>query len=544
MAASVVARSSPFYWQDEQPNYLLTYKDTGKMEQIGRTGVAAMHAVLISDRKILIADKAEWNEAQFDSGQSAFSVEYDIINNDYRMLPLDTNTFCSGGGFLKNGTFVSTGGGERKGGDWKARPGFQSIRLFTPCENESCQWDEYKTSSMIGNRWYPTVEQLPEGDLLIMGGSIKGAQVNTAVLNMPSIEYWPPRPEGLINFPFLNETLPYNHYPFVHTLPDGNLFVFANRQSIIYNYKRNKVVKRLPDISGNPRSYPLTAASVMLPLDPKNNYNVEILICGGSSAVKVSAKADDTCGRINLGDKEPKWEMDTFVHPRLMPDGVFLADGTVMFLNGCQRGFAGYNKRNFDPTFDPLIYDPKQPKGKRWRQGLANTDIARMYHSVALSLPDGRVWIAGSNNIDPPDPNAEYPLYPTEFRVEYFSPPYLFESSSRPLVSNVPKVLVYGAEYNLNLNLNYPLSTNHSGAPVVQVALLRSGFSTHSMHMSQRYVILKHHLEEDKQTLIIEAPPHSAIFPPGPAILHVLRDGVPAEGTYLHIADSEDDVAI
>lgn len=47
MAASVVARSSPFYWQDEQPNYLLTYKDTGKMEQIGRTGVAAMHAVLI-----------------------------------------------------------------------------------------------------------------------------------------------------------------------------------------------------------------------------------------------------------------------------------------------------------------------------------------------------------------------------------------------------------------------------------------------------------------------------------------------------------------
>lgn len=78
------------------------------------------------------------------------------------MLPLDTNTFCSGGGFLKNGTFVSTGGGERKGGDWKARPGFQSIRLFTPCENESCQWDEYKTSSMIGNRWYPTVEQLPE----------------------------------------------------------------------------------------------------------------------------------------------------------------------------------------------------------------------------------------------------------------------------------------------------------------------------------------------------------------------------------------------
>jgi hypothetical protein len=158
----------------------------------------------------------------------------------------------------------------------------------------------------------------------------------------------------------------------------------------------------------------------MLPLDPKNNYNVEILICGGSKAVKPTAKADDTCGRINFGDKEPKWEMDTFVHPRLMPDGVFLADGTIMFLNGCQRGFARYNKRNFDPTFDPLIYDRKQPKAKRWRQALATTDIARMYHSVALSPPDGPVWVAGSNNIEPANTTVEYPFYPTEFRVEYF----------------------------------------------------------------------------------------------------------------------------
>jgi hypothetical protein len=105
---------------------------------------------------------AEWNEAQFDSGQSAFSVEYDIINNDYRLLHLDTNTFCSGGGFLKNGTFISTGGGERKGRTWKALEGWQSIRHFTPCQDGECQWSEWTTQQMIGNRWYPTVEQMPE----------------------------------------------------------------------------------------------------------------------------------------------------------------------------------------------------------------------------------------------------------------------------------------------------------------------------------------------------------------------------------------------
>jgi Glyoxal oxidase N-terminus len=105
---------------------------------------------------------AEWNEAQFDSGQSAFSVEYDIIDNNYRLLHLETNTFCSGGGFLKNGTFISTGGGKRMGRTWKADIGFQSIRYFTPCDDKNCQWDEWRTQQMIGNRWYPSVEQMPE----------------------------------------------------------------------------------------------------------------------------------------------------------------------------------------------------------------------------------------------------------------------------------------------------------------------------------------------------------------------------------------------
>ena len=81
----------------------------------------------------------------------------------------------------------------------------------------------------------------------------------------------------------------------------------------------------------------------MLPLDPANDYNVEILICGGSEKMKNNAVADDTCGRINLGDENPQWEMETFVHKRLMPDGVFLPDGTIFWANGCQRGWAGKN---------------------------------------------------------------------------------------------------------------------------------------------------------------------------------------------------------
>lgn len=38
--------ASPFNWGDEQ-NVISPFAKSGKMEQIGRTGVAAMHAVLL-----------------------------------------------------------------------------------------------------------------------------------------------------------------------------------------------------------------------------------------------------------------------------------------------------------------------------------------------------------------------------------------------------------------------------------------------------------------------------------------------------------------
>jgi hypothetical protein len=393
---------------------------------------------------------------------------------------------------------------------------------------------------MTQNRWYPTVEQLPEGDLFIIGGSTKGAAVNRAEINVPSYEFWPPRPEGEVMFDFLKETMPYNLYPFVFTLPDGNLFIFADKKSIIYDYKNHKIVKRLPDMFGVHRTYPLTSGAIMLPLDPANNYNVEILICGGSEAMKATASADDTCGRINLGDENPKWEKDTFVHKRLMPDGVIMADGNVLWVNGCQRGWAGYNRRNHDPTFDPLIYTPTKSKGQRWTQGLANTDIARMYHSVALTLPDGRVWIAGSNNVDPPDVNAEYP---TEFRVEYFSPPYLFKSNTRPLVSHVPRIVTYDETFKVLINLE-EASSFEDVKGKIRVGLLRPGFSTHSQHMSQRYVFLNHKISEDLQTLEITAPPNANIYPPGQGFMYVLYDGVPSKGSEIFVEHQVGDLAI
>ena len=64
---------------------------------------------------------------------------------------------------------------------------------------------------------------------------------------------------------------------------DGNLFIFANKDSILFDYKTNKVVKNFPRMPGGARNYPTSGSSAMLPLLASDGFQkIEILICGGA----------------------------------------------------------------------------------------------------------------------------------------------------------------------------------------------------------------------------------------------------------------------
>lgn len=163
------------------------------------------------------------------------------------------------------------------------------------------------------------------------------------------------KPNGVPTyFPFIDETTDLdenNLYPFVHLLPDGNLFVFANSRSILFNPKGNKVIKEFPRLLGGSRNYPASGMSALLPLrldDKTNSQNVhaQVLVCGGArpKAFRAAEKnktylpALQDCGRLVVSDPNPQWMRENMPSRRVMGDMFILPTGDILMINGAKKG--------------------------------------------------------------------------------------------------------------------------------------------------------------------------------------------------------------
>ncbi|CAJ0830530.1 12787_t:CDS:2 [Entrophospora sp. SA101] len=492
-------------------NVVIVNAQTAKLGQwdfVGDSGISTMHGILSPNtNKVLFIERAQQITKVTINNKPSFTVEYDLDTNQYRALTTISNTFCA----EAEKTTVQ---------------GFNSIRLFDPCDDGTCDWKEYGYK-LAKNRWYPSVEQLADGSLFILGGSNVGTAENDGKKNVPSYEFYPPRGDP-VDFPFLVETLPYNLYPSVHLLPNKNLFIMANKASIILDTTTWKTAK-LPDIPGPPRHYPLTAGTTLLPLSPDNNYDPEVLVCGGSNRnpkVINDGYGEKSCGRISPLSANPKWSMEDMEYGRIMPDIVLMADGNTLILNGCSRGIAGFDIGK-DPILVPVIYKPNGVKGSRM-ETMQPSYIPRMYHSIAFTIPSSQVLVSGSN---PNSKVTETSAFPTEYRVEIFSPPFLFTGLPQPEITNAPKTLKYGQKFQIDVTIY-----KGDNKPKITSNLLNSGFVTHSTHMSQRQIFLEV-VEHNENTgkLTLKAPPGSGVAPPGPYLLFVVSDGVPSVGVWVRV---------
>lgn len=394
---------------------------------LDNAGIASMHTAVTHYNTVIFLDRTNIGRSEIDlpNGEcrenddelalkkdcTAHSVMFDPSSNSVRALWVQTDPWCSSGQFQGDGTMVQTGG------DFE---GIKKIRTLVPCgRDDECDWVEERTELSEG-RWYATNQILPDGKTQIVIG---GRDAYT-------YEFVPKRNrnEGVFYLKLLEDTNSAqgdNMYPYVHLLPSGDLYIFANRDSIVLNYKTDKVVKTFPRIPGEPRNYPSAGSSVMLPIDQASSYTVvEVLVCGGArnrafTNYRQQYPASLTCGRMVVTDNDPKWAMEDMPMPRTMGDMIILPMGEVLIINGAENGSQGWGRAS-NAVLTPVKYATYNA-GNRF-ETLAASDIPRVYHSTANLLVDGRILLAGSNT------HQYYTFtgrFPTELRIDAFSPPYL-----------------------------------------------------------------------------------------------------------------------
>lgn len=460
---------------------------------------------------------------------TAHSIEYHVLSNMFRPLTVQTDVWCSSGAVMPNGSLIQTGGfndGERR------------VRVFNPCDG--CDWEEID-NGLAARRWYATNHILPDGRQIIIGGR---RQFN--------YEFYPKTSAApdTYTLPFLLQTRDpeeNNLYPFVYLNVDGNLFVFANNRAILLNYTTNKVVRRYPMIpGGEPRSYPSTGSSVLLPLKitPQGVVEVEVLICGGApkgsynqaSSNGVFMDALNTCGRIKINDPNPQWVMESMPQSRVMGDMTLLPNGNVLIINGAAKGSAGWELGR-NPVLNPVIYLPENATGSRFETQVPSI-VPRMYHSTAILLRDGRVLVGGSN------PHTYYNftgvLFPTELSLEAFSPPYLDYQFSNLRPKIVSPASPYKCLYNQTVKVEFTVRTaSTAGINKVKVTVVAPSFTTHSFSMNQRLLVLGKEevrsLGKSKYEILVRTPVSKNLAPPGYYLLFVVHQEIPSEGIWVNI---------
>ena len=202
---------------------------------------------------------------------------------------------------------------------------------------------------------------------------------------------------------------------------------------------------------------------------------------------------------------------------------VTLPDGTFLILNGAHAGVAGFGLAD-DPNLDALLYNPALPAGQRISK-LNTTIVARLYHSEAILLYDGRILVSGS------DPQTYLPdhseKYPEEFRVEVYIPPYLTDGRIQPTYTIVDKDWEYGQTYHINVNLFQGSTAD------MRVSLVAATSSTHGNLMGTRIIFPKVTCNGNDCT--IEAPPNVNVSPPGWHMLFVLDGPTPSHSQWIRI---------
>jgi len=290
-------------------------------------------------------------------------------------------------------------------------------------------------------------------------------------------------------------------YPRQWVAPNGQIFGMTGSAMYYLSANGNGSINKVGTVPARSRNYRSTAVMYA---------PGKILQAGGEGNNGAIIVDINNYNPVVTNAQSMSFNRNSWANSTVLPDGKVLVIGGSPSDNGLSGA-----------ALAPELWDPVT---NSWTI-LADAQLARLYHSTSLLLPDGRVLIAGGG--------APGPL--TNTNAEIFTPPYLLNNdntlATRLTIYSAPDSAVHGQ----NITLSH--STNRT---VERVTLIKTGAVTHSFNMDQRFIELDFNGNNGQVNATL--PASANIAPPGYYMMFLIdQNGTPSVGKMINIELDEVD---
>jgi hypothetical protein len=460
-----------------------------------------IHVALMHNGKILIVAGSGNNAANLGSGNLKSAV-LDPAAGTFTVQKQGWDMFCEGMTVLPDGRVFIAGGTLA----YSPFLGDKRSAIFDPVTGQFAD-----VQPMQHGRWYPTTITLNDGRVLVFGGTSETDTSNNTIAYYTVGTGWSQE----FTAPF---TTPL--YPRLHQLPDGTVFDSGPLpDSYLFSPSSQSWALDVAHTNyGNIRIY---GSSVLLPLTPANGYKPRVMILGGGDRIATTTATTEI---IDLSAGGAAWVTKApMSSARIEMTAVILPTGKILALGGSSTDEDGTTAALNADLYDPAA-DAFSPAG--------TAVFPRLYHSVALLLPDATVWVAGSN---PPHNTFAGGFEP---HVEIYSPAYLFDATGapavRPTIASAPAQIGYGAQFIIETDTT----------EIQSVALIRAGSETHAFDFDQRMISVDFDVYPIgfPITVGVSAPLNANIAPPGYYMLFIVnKAGTPSVARFVQLSSNPND---